>query len=511
MLITCFAVLGCSREVDGDLPLTGEELSAVFCGNCHLRPEPGDLTWSIWSEVILPRMGNRLGIYDSIHNRAAALSLDPFGGNSEFLKSRYPDSPVLPEEQWLAIKDYYLASSPKSLGVDTLEMSDETDLFRPRFPEVYLSPPAGTLLRFLPESRQILYADAHKQQLILFSDDLKPQSALAVGEGATSFEVADNGDAYLSVLGSFSPTDGPLGSVWRLADQGETELIISGLRRPGKVAVSDINQDGLTDLTITEFGKETGRLAWWTESDPGKWTPHDLFLGPGATEAIPVDLNQDGQLEILALLAQGNERVVRYQYGPDGFREETLIRFPPSYGSSSLDTLDWNGDGLLDLLYTAGDNADYQPILKPYHGIYLYLQRPDGDFEQSLFLPLPGAYDAEVADYDQDGDLDIVAISFFPDFPRQPEQGIVYFECIAEGEFIVHRLSAATSGRWIRLDAADWDNDGDIDIGASSLAFETVPDNGEVAGWVEQGLPFVIWENQTQHPAARTYHPSDGL
>jgi len=52
--------------------------------------------------------------------------------------------------------------------------------------------------------------------------------------------------------------------------------------------------------------------------------------------------------------------------------------------------------------------------------------------------------------------------------------------------------------RWIVMDVADIENDGDQDIILGGLTFETVPDVGLLDRWVEKGLPFVVLENQSR-------------
>ncbi|MFT5237636.1 MAG: hypothetical protein ACI9M9_001236 [Flavobacteriaceae bacterium] len=50
-------------------------------------------------------------------------------------------------------------------------------------------------------------------------------------------------------------------------------------------------------------------------------------------------------------------------------------------------------------------------------------------------------------------------------------------------------------GRWIVMDASDYDKDGDIDLVLGSLAFEVVPKLGFVEKWMEDGIPFIVLEN----------------
>ena len=48
------------------------------------------------------------------------------------------------------------------------------------------------------------------------------------------------------------------------------------------------------------------------------------------------------------------------------------------------------------------------------------------------------------------------------------------------------------------MDCADRDRDGDLDLVLGSLAFEVIPDNGEVQKWVSNGIGYVVLENLTK-------------
>ena len=116
--------------------------------------------------------------------------------------------------------------------------------------------------------------------------------------------------------------------------------------------------------------------------------------------------------------------------GGGKFKEERKLQFPPIYGSSYFELTDFIKDGFPDIIYTCGDNADYSTILKPYHGVYIFLNDGKNNFKQKYFYPINGCYKAIVRDFDNDGDLDIATISYFPDFENQPEEGFIYFENI---------------------------------------------------------------------------------
>src|SRR6185295_14970209 len=119
---------------------------------------------------------------------------------------------------------------------------------------------------------------------------------------------------------------------------------------------------------------------------------------------------------------------IYYNQGNGTFREERLLQFSPSHGSNYFEVMDFNNDGFDDVIITNGDNGDYPPILKAYHGIRIYLNDGNNHFTEKLFLPVNGACKVIAEDFDKDGDLDLASISYFPDFRNDPEEGFIYWE-----------------------------------------------------------------------------------
>ncbi|HEY8971497.1 MAG TPA: VCBS repeat-containing protein, partial [Puia sp.] len=146
------------------------------------------------------------------------------------------------------------------------------------------------------------------------------------------------------------------------------------------------------------------------------------------------------------------------------FDQQEVLRFPPVYGSSYFELADFNQDGIPDILYTCGDNADYSQVLKPYHGVYIFINDGKNHFTQRYFFPINGCYKAMARDFDGDGDLDIATISFFADYVNQPEEGFVYLENEESFQFQPYSLPAARWGRWITMNTGDLDGDGREDI-----------------------------------------------
>ena len=92
-----------------------------------------------------------------------------------------------------------------------------------------------------------------------------------------------------------------------------------------------------------------------------------------------------------------------------------------------------------------------------------FLNDGKNGFEQDFFFPINGCYKALARDYDHDGDLDIAAISFFADYVRQPQESFVYLDNRG-GKFFPLSIPESITGRWLTMDAGDWDGDGRIDI-----------------------------------------------
>ena len=79
-----------------------------------------------------------------------------------------------------------------------------------------------------------------------------------------------------------------------------------------------------------------------------------LRFAPGAIRVWYCTITiTTGCQDIWALFAQGDEGIYLFtNRGKGQFSEQTILRFPPSYGSSFELGPDFNGDGYPDILYT---------------------------------------------------------------------------------------------------------------------------------------------------------------
>lgn len=488
--LALFLLSYCTSETESQL--NGKELSETYCIGCHSYPEPEDLPRHIWQSTILPRMGHFLGFYASAKERSSLLEQNQ-GGNIVEQAGIYPKQPTIDSAQWLAIQAYYLEAAPERLDLPEFKRVDTLSQFKVNIPDYFMSPPAATLVDIKEEGGFYL-GDANQRSTFVFDPQGEMIDRAQLREGPV-WMVEREQALFILVMGSFSPTDAPSGFLVRLPkDKTQSpQILIQELQRPVHFEMEDVNGDGIEDFLICEFGKWTGGLSLWL-SDGNTFAERQIDPQSGATKAYFEDVNRDGQKDIVALFAQGQERISVYLAKEGGYERKDLLRFQPSWGSSFMRLVDWDADGDLDILYTAGDNADYAPILKPYHGIYRY--ENDGNWNFSLldFRPLYGAYNAIMADFDQDGADELAAISFFPNFRAEQSRGFVYYDDLGpeEQQSVIPSFAL---GRWITMDAGDIDVDGDIDLILGSLTME-VPDRPPlIQEWVEKGIPFVVLEN----------------
>lgn len=479
---------------------SGKALSELYCATCHLYPEPALLDKATWREYMLPRMGYVYGIYKDPSERDALFESNA-GGERVKQSGLFPDRQTLPDSLWDQIQAYYLDEAPEELTIPKpKEFSTNQLPFKALIPELKVQIPSTTLAQF--SKRGTIYiGDANTKSFSEFSSDLKLLRSGTLQEGVVSLSET-NQDYWITSMGTFAPTDQALGSIIKLSKtkSGLASQPIKNLQRPVHTSFGDFNQDGLEDLVVSEFGKWTGALSLHLNQGNGQYIKQVLHNEPGAIRTHVLDMNKDGLQDIVALFAQGNEGIdIYYNKGDGTFLRDRVLQFSPSMGSSFIDVIDYNKDGFMDLVLAAGDNADYKPVMKPWHGIYVFTNDGDNNFKESLFLHLNGAYNAVINDFDGDGDQDIAAISFYPDWENTPQEAFVYFEQTTSGNFKNHTFSQVNSGRWIVMDAADFDSDGDLDLVLGSLAFEVIPKNlGFLDKWIAAGIPFLVLENTSK-------------
>lgn len=506
-----FVVAACFQACDrsaqsGEMELTGElaegrDAAQKYCSTCHLAVAPALLDKDTWKNRVLPVMAQYFGI-------------EVWQRNQYFANERS----AMPITDWMKIVAYYDSLAPAHLSAarPPVPVREEWAGFSLKTPANDTSRLATTTMVAIDSAGRAIYTSSSEMPaLVSWDQDFSKKTEATLSSPAMHMLFSGGpaaGDPapgspprqpVVTVVGEMRAYDVSKGELYRFKPSGAYDPLpfVTGLRRPLHTSAADFNQDGKTDYVVSAFGHNQGGLYLFRQMRDGKFEKVPVREIAGATQSAAGDFNGDGWTDIIALFAHAQEGIWLFTNDKKGgFSETPLLRFPPVCGSSSFQLADFNRDGLPDIIYTAGDNSDYSRILKPYHGIYIYLNKGNNHFEQSWFYPANGATKAMAADFDGDGDLDIASIAFFADHLRNPGEKFLYFrnESSKTGlKFQPISLPIARYGRWICMDVNDWDGDGEPDIvlGNYSRGFlnqeEVKPD------W-NVYLPFIVLQNDSR-------------
>ncbi len=467
LALACVPLASCERTHTSD----GEKLARTYCAACHAFPEPQLLDKQTWRSGVLPQMAQRLGVGAQSQSLSQAMSRDP-------LMAVLPGG--IAEKDWEKIVEYYLASAPDKLPDQSLPAQPQIDrgFFRPQpFAPGLKSSGITTLLKIDSAHQRIFVGDAGANTLSVFDWNRRLLSTLTLGSPPTDL-VVDKETVLVLESGILNPNDQPRGKLVRYDFAGHNSLtypivVIDSLYRPVFFRQFDFDGDGRDEFVICEFGDNRGRLALY-KYDGAKYQRQVLDPTPGAIRFELHDMTGDGFPDIVALFAQADERIELFENDGKGTfsgARRILARFPPVYGSMYFSMHDFNGDGRLDILYVNGDNFDYSRVLKPYHGIRILENDGHNNFRQRYFFSIYGAAQAVVADFDKDGDLDIMTTSNFADVEKHPERGIMYFENTGQYNFRPYAFTAASGNQWNVMATGDLNGDGwpDVIVGAMNL------------------------------------------
>jgi hypothetical protein len=471
----------------GKVQTDPEALAKRHCSSCHVFPDPSLLDKQTWKSGVLPEMAFRMG-----RDLSNLQHIDPV--EHPQVLGTIPE-PQLTDEEWNKIREYYLSLAPDSLTLPRENIVSTLSHFTPSI--VTLPVRSRTLLTLIKHDslNDRIYVGTRRGNLYLLDNDFVLTDSLQLSSAPSEMILDEAQKPILACMGIMDPNDQAAGSIIRLNTPVESyHTLIDSLKRPVDVQQADLNNDGQQDLIVSAFGNFTGGLYAFQKRN-NTYLPFQLHNFSGNRKTVVRDFNADGLADIMTLITQGDERIALFtNRGNFRFSFQVLLKFPPVYGSSYFEICDFNDDGYPDILLTNGDNADYSPVLKPFHGVRIFLNDGGNQFTESWFHQMHGASRAHAHDFDQDGDLDIAAISFFPDFDLHPEHGFIYFENQG-GKLVPQATGLSASARWITMEPADFDSDGDTDLILGALTFPNGVPDSLFQVWKEQPASLLVLRN----------------
>ncbi|WP_036379628.1 VCBS repeat-containing protein [Muricauda sp. MAR_2010_75] len=432
----------------------------MYCGSCHIAPEPSNIPKAIWEKNVLPEMAARMGYrYDDFNPYKYSIEENHYVR----LSNAYPEEPILDSVTWERLRDYILSQAPDSVPNLPIRKGRSSKLVQfdavPR--KLDMGPSGGIVnIGFDPASGRVFIGDVFGQ----VHEWQKPSPMAEFFESPVVLTVLGQDTLYITEMGKMGPSEIPKGKMYHAS--GGAIPGMEKLHRPVYSQVVDLNGDGQNEILVCEFGHLTGELSLFVKKD-STFAKNTLMQLPGAIKVDILDIDGDGKKDIIALFSQGREGIYAFVQKDDlQFDVERLIGLPPEYGLSWFSVLDYNKDGHFDIVTANGDNADYSNFLKPYHGIRLYLNNGANQFTEEWFYPINGVTRVLADDFDLDGDIDFATMSFFPDFENNPEEGFVYLENqdAISYSFIPYVTEKAKTGNWLVMDKGDFDKDGDVDL-----------------------------------------------
>jgi len=467
-----------------------------------MAPDPASLTKEIWQNHVLPIMASRMGIIYPNYDPLRGLNDE----EREIVKKNHviPDEPVLTNEEYSKIINYILINAPDSISLDEKRLTRNSPLKQFERQDIQITEKTPSMITGLEYSTST--------NTLWIGDFYQKVYNWQYGKGVTrvinsNSPVVDfnfyKGDTYFTEIGKLYPTELSTGSYSQLKDSISSTLI-TALHRPVHTEIEDLDNDGVPEIVVCNFGNKIGSLSLFKKDRSGKYTEDVLMLLAGAIKCYIKDMDGDGKKDIVVLFSQGDESVwIFYQKDKLKFKAKRVLRFPPNYGTTDMVLVDYNHDGLTDIVTVHGDNADYSNILKAYHGIRININQGNGVFQEKFFYPIYGVTKVLAEDFDKDGDIDFAATAFFPEFGKLVDESFVYLENIDQNKFTFKSYTQKSEVpiKTLTLEAADVDGDGDLDIITGNFAQSPGPAPADLdQKWKSAKYGLSIFFNQLHQP-----------
>jgi len=287
---------------------------------------------------------------------------------------------------------------------------------------------------------------------------------------AIDFDKDGDLDLVVAVLGMLFPNNDKIGSVVILENDGHCHftkhVVVDKVARVSDVRAGDLDGDGDMDLAVAQFGYDDGETRWIENLGNWKFKSHILQNLSGPINVEIVDIDNDGDLDIVSLVSQEWEEIYCFINDGKGNFQPKLIwgSSNQDFGSSGISMCDLDKDGDMDILYTNGDAFDYIPPQgRPWHGVQWLENKGNMKFEFHRLCSFTGATNVRAADIDNDGDLDLFVVSEFNLWNLPDSYSLIWLENTGNMQFTKHEISKNPT-HLLCCEPGDFNNDGQIDL-----------------------------------------------
>lgn len=283
---------------------------------------------------------------------------------------------------------------------------------------------------------------------------------LVADDGAKGIDIflADiDGDGSNDVLAADSNTN--LISWYKNDGNGESFTVDFSqqfsLNNAKAVHAADIDIDG--DIDIIGAGSSVSLFI----NDGAQSFSETILKGDGGTyhSISIVDVNGDDELDIVAGSSNSTPLIWFENDGSESFTEDSITTTMTS--SNSMVPIDIDGDTDIDLIATASNGET----------VAWFENDGDGHFTQTTLVMDTGHEFAQVADMDNDGDIDIIT--------EQSDSTLIWFQNDGDVNFSETIIASIKNLNSILI--ADSDNDGRADIVTAQYFSDVVNRYGNAA------------------------------